>query len=478
MEPMELICRAVEQDRERYRRASFRIWDLAELAFEEKESAGLLCKLLEEDGFTVERGVAGLSTAFVGHWGTAGPVIGFLGEYDALPGLSQAADICRRRPLAEGAPGHGCGHHLLGVGALAAAVAAKRYLEATGLPGRVRYYGCPAEEGGAGKVYMATAGLFDDAAAALTWHPTAYNNIWSCNFLATRTITFRFAGVSAHATMQAALGRSALEAVELTSVGANYLRGHLPRDVFISYAVTDAGGSAPNIIPDRAEAVYMIRAVTQKQAVDAALRLYDVARGAAMMSGTTLEIEKTSGLSELVPNRSLERVMHRQFAQVGLPAVGEEDLDFAAQIRATLPKEAEQSTFANLRYLYGDSAEEIIAHIQGRDVEQVLYPYKAIPHPKFGSTDVCDVSWFVPTAQVTTACFAKDTPGHSWQYVAQGKRNLAVDGMLTAAKVMALTAARLYESPDELRAVREEFAAAMADREYLTPFDLTLRTKR
>lgn len=469
MNVQEFIGGQIAENAASYTALSHQIWEWAELPYQEKQSAKALAQALRREGFAVEEGVASLHTAFVAEAGHGGPVIAFLGEYDALPGLSQQADVAFRSPLEEGRPGHGCGHHLLGVGALAAAVAVKRYLEAAGRPGRVRYYGCPAEEGGAGKVHMALAGLFGDVDAALTWHPSTYNNIWSCNFLATRTLTFRFSGFSAHSTMQPQLGRSALEAVELTSVGANYLRGHLERDVFLNGAVQDAGGTAPNIIPDRAAVTYLIRAPGQEKVRSASRRLCEVARGAAMMSGTTVEITVDSGLSEMVPNRALERLLHKNFVLAGISPPLQEDLDFAHEIRRTLPEGAEETTFSNLRYLYGQVAEEIIPQVRGKDIEDIIYPYLPIPHPKFGSTDVCDVSWFTPTAQLTTACYAKDTPGHSWQYVAQGKRRLAADGMLAAGRAMALTGVALLTDPAALEQVRAEFAQAVKGRSYVNP---------
>jgi aminobenzoyl-glutamate utilization protein B len=269
--------------------------------------------------------------------------------------------------------------------------------------------------------------------------------------------------------MQGHLGRSALEAVELTNVGSNYLRGHVERDVFINYAVRDAGGTAPNIVPDHASVIYLLRAATQQHVHNTALRLYDIARGAALMTGTSLEISVESGLSELIPNRSLEHIMHDRFLQVGIVPPSEDDIKFAADIHNTFPKNAEESTFENLRYLYGKAAEEIILEIKGKLVEDIIYPYVPIPHAKYGSTDVCDVSWFTPTAQLTAACYAKDTPGHSWQIVAQGKRELCMNGMLTAAKVMSLTAVELFENAYSLRKVRDEFLEAIRFKTYICP---------
>ncbi|MBM6681642.1 amidohydrolase [Pseudoflavonifractor capillosus] len=469
------LIHSIEGKQSAYIAAASQIWDYAETAFQEYRSAQTLEELLEQAGFQVRRNVAGMETAFVAEAGSGKPVIGFLGEYDALPGLSQQADVAVHTPIVEGGPGHGCCHHILGTGALAAAVALKEYMERHSLPGTVRYYGCPAEEGGAGKIYLAKAGLFDDADCAITWHPCDDNNIWSMNFMAIQNLRIRFYGVAAHSASQGHLGRNALEATELTGVGSNYLRGHVERDVCINYAVTNAGGPAPNVIQDYAEMVYNIRAYTHKKAVAAAQWVEEIAKGAAMMSRTRVEVLYEGGLSELIPNRTLERIAYEKFLQVGPTPYTQEDLDFCAKIHETFPAGSEESTFNNLSYLYGKTAQELIPQIRGKVINDVIYPYTEIPHAKYGSTDVCDVSWFTPTMQVTTACYAKDTPGHSWQQVAQGKRSLCFNGMLTAAKIMALTGAELATSPDKVRAMRDEFQAAMAGRTYECPLPSDMR---
>ena len=459
----------IEEARAEYIDTSCHIWDYAETCFQERQSAQALIALLEKSGFRIQRNAAGLETAFVAEFGAGGPVIGFLGEYDALPALSQKAGEVRHIPIQEGAPGHGWCHHILGTGALAAAVALSRYLQKYGLKGTVRYYGCPAEEGGAGKIYMAKAGLFDDAACAITWHPCDDNNVWSMNFMAIQNLRIRFHGIAAHSASQGHLGRNALEATELTGVGSNYLRGHVERDVCINYAVTNAGGPAPNVIQDYAEMVYNIRAYTHKKAVAAARWVEEIAQGAAMMSRTRVEVLYEGGLSELVPNRTLERIAFEKFQQVGVTPYTQEDMDFCAEIHKTFPAGAEDSTCNNLEYLYGKVAQELIPQIRGKAINDILYPYTEIPHAKYGSTDVCDVSWFTPTVQVTTACYAKDTPGHSWQQVAQGKRPLCFNGMMTAAKIMALTGAQLLEDPQAIADMRREFDQAMAGRSYECP---------
>ncbi len=448
------------------------IWSHPELAFEEIYSSEKLKTYLKSKGFRITCPVAGLATAFLAEFGEGKPVVGFLGEYDALPDLSQEAGCWVRKPLEDHGPGHGCGHHILGTAAMGAAVAAAQYKEAHHLPGTIRFYGCPAEEGGSGKSIMALDGVFDDTDAAITWHAADDNNIWSMNFLATVHCKFVFHGIGAHAASQGHIGRSALEGVEIMNTGANYLRGHVTRDVCINYAVPDAGGSAANNFPVRAEVIYLLRANTQERAAATYRRLVEIAKGAAMITGTQVDCEFISGTSELIPNRTLEKLMYEKFLEVGPVPITEEDREMAAEIRKTFPEGAEESTFSILRMLYGETAEEIIPQIRGKWINDIIYPYTPISIAKYGSTDVCDVSFFTPVAQVTTACYAKDTPGHSWQETAQGKTNLCHNGMLTAAKIMALTAAELLETPETLAAIRAEFQEKTKGKTYLKTSDI------
>jgi len=463
------ITNFIDENKAQYIQIADRIWEYAELAFREHQSSKALSKTLEEVGFKVTRGVSDMDTAFVAETGRGKPVIAFLGEYDALPGLSQEANVTTYSPIVKGGPGHGCGHHILGTSAMAAAIALKNYIENNNLSGTIRYYGCPAEEGGAGKIYMARDGLFNDTECAITWHPADDNNIWSMNFMAIQNMRIHFTGIASHSASQGHLGRNALSAVELTNIASNYLRGHVQRDVCINYAVTDAGGTAPNVIQANAEVVYCVRAATYKRAKETAERIKEIAQGAAMMTGTKVEVEFTGGLSELVPNRTLERIAYDKFLKIGPVSYTQDDVEFCKKIHAAFPENAEESTFDTLRYLYGPIAEEIIPKIKGKYINDIIYPYTEIPHPKYGSTDVCDVSWFTPTVQFTTACYAKDTPGHSWQEVAQGKRSLCHNGMLTAAKIMALTGAELFTNPEAVAKMRAEFEKAMEGRNYLCP---------
>lgn len=464
------ICAQIERIRTELTAASDAIFDYAETAFEEYRSAACLKELLTRNGFSLRaEEIAGLKTAFCAEAGTGEPLIAFLGEYDALPDLSQEAGVCTPSPIVEHGPGHGCGHHVLGTAAAGAAIATWDFLKRNNKSGTVRFYGCPAEEGGAGKAFMARAGAFEGVDAALTWHATDDNNVWSMNFLASLNARFHFTGISAHAASQGHIGRSALEGVELMSVGANYLRGHVERDVCINYAVIDAGGTAANNFPAKATVSYKIRANTMAKAHAALARLCDIANGAALMSGTTVEFEHISGSSELIPNRTLERLLHEKLMEVGSVPYTQKDWDFAAQIRETFPENAEESTCNTLSMLYGDAASALIPQIRGKAINDIVYPYVPIAMAKYGSTDVCDVSWFTPVAQVTTACYAKDTPGHSWFEVAQGKQPLCHNGMINAAKTLALTAAALFAAPEKLSAVQAEWADRRSQKTYHCP---------
>lgn len=436
------ISGLVEKRRDEWSDASDRIWEFAEIRFEERQSSALLAGIFEKHGFDVERGVAGLETAFVASWGQGGSVVGFLGEYDALPGLSQKAGTAVYDPVAPGGHGHGCGHNLLGVGAAAAAVAARDYLQAHGIPGVVRYFGCPAEEGGGGKVIMVKAGVFDGVDAALTWHPASAYYVQSSRTLATRAVIFHFFGRSAHAAMNPEAGRSALDAVELTNVGANYLREHIPQDARLHYAIIDAGGLAPNVVQPQATVRYQLRSPSAPE-VDAIYpRLCDVARGAALMTGTRLEIEEGVRYESVIPNVTIESLAQENLEALGVPAVDAEDRAFAQAIRATLSEEEKRTN---------DAPES-----KGLDLAEKLPAY----HPNgplwYASTDVGDVSCIVPTLQYRSAVWAVGTSAHSWQAVAQGRSAFARKGTEHAAKVLAATAVDLFRNPEILRAAKKE----------------------
>ncbi len=461
------IAMAIDSMRPDFAALSDSIWDHAELKFEEQRSSALLAKALEDNGFAVRRGVAGMDTAFIGEFGSGKPVIAFLGEFDALAGMSQAAGLAEPRPLASGGTGHGCGHNLLGVGSLMAAIALARHLKDSGLPGTVRYYGCPGEEGGSGKTFMVRAGLFADVDAAFTWHPAPFNGVRSTNNLAVLEYYYRFKGIAAHAANAAHLGRSALDAVELMNVGVNFLREHMPQDCRVHYAITDTGGRAANVVQAQAEVLYLIRAPEMRQALDLAARVGKVAQGAAMMTETRVETVFDTASTNLLPNITLETAMHENMAALGPIAFDEADLSFARSIQQTFTDEAIRSSL-RLYQIKGDVFSN--AKIDGSTPLHLgLREFEGQSHFRAGSTDVGDVSWVTPTAQCWTPTWAIGTNPHTWQVVAQGKSPAAHKAMAHAAKVLATTGFSLLTSPQLLAAAKTEWAEKTDGRPYVCP---------
>jgi len=450
------IHHAIDSRQDKLTAVSDQIWDYAETRFQEEHSAKRLCMALEEEGFTVERGTGGIETAFMGSYGSGHPVIALLGEYDALSGLSQQAGVAAEQPLVPGGNGHGCGHNLLGTGSLAAVIAVKDYMQQHGLTGTVRYYGCPAEEGGSGKTFMARAGVFDDVDSTVTWHPFDYHSVMSVNTLANYQFYYKFKGRSAHAAAAPHMGRSALDAVELMNIGVNYLREHIIQEARIHYAVTDTGGRSPNVVQASAEVLYLIRAPHVHEAAEVVERVHDIARGAAMMSGTEVEIVFDKACSEIVPNRTLEQVMLEQFGQFPVPVHTQDELELAAAVRETLTEpEKRLAQKLPLSQRHRSLASEVLPYEHG----QMLY----------GSTDVADVSWITPTVQCTTACFAIGTSAHSWQWVSLGRTSIGHKGMLYAGKIMAATAVQLLLQPELLQSARNELNERLDGQPYQCP---------
>jgi aminobenzoyl-glutamate utilization protein B len=425
----EEIWSLVDARQEPFTQLSDRVWGTPELCYGEFQSCAAHTEMLEAQGFRVTKDVAGIPTAVMGEAGEGGPVIAILGEYDALPGLSQEAGVAEQRPLPGNGYGHGCGHNLLGSASLLAATAVKDYLEQRGIKGRVRYYGCPAEEGGAAKGFMARAGAFSDVDIAITWHPSAFAGVYEPVSLANTRIDFSFTGRASHAAAAPHLGRSALDAVELMNVGVNYMREHMPSDARVHYALLDAGGIAPNVVQAHAKVRYLIRARNLPELTRLIERVRKIADGAALMTETTVKAQVVSAVSNLLGNTPLEKAMHDNLQRLGPPPFDEADREFARKIQATLSEEDIESSFRR-------------AGMPMKDVplcDEVI-PMDAKSAPMMGSTDVGDVSWVVPTVQARGATYAIGTPGHSWQLTAQGKMPAAHKGMVHVAKVMAGTA--------------------------------------
>ena len=414
----------------RMRALSDAVWAVPETCYGEHRSAALHRAELEHQGFRVSTGVAGIPTAVMGEAGAGGPVIAFLGEYDALAGLSQVADLAEEKPVEQGANGHGCGHNMLGAAAMLAAVALRDWLKATGTPGTVRYYGCPAEEGGSAKTFMVKADAFKDVDIALTWHASSIANVMRGSSLAACRVDYTFSGKASHAAASPHLGRSALDAVELMSVGVNYLREHMSDAARVHYAYIDAGGISPNVVQARAKVRYVIREPRVAEMMKLVERVGDVARGAALMTGTLLEARLVTAASEILPNTPLCDAMQRHLDHIGPPPFTEADRAYAARFQETLSEDDIASSYAMAGFAEGAR----------RPLADFLPPPEARVIDLPGSTDVGDVSWVVPTVQIWGANYAIGTPFHSWQMVAQGKGGPALKGMLHAAKVMAATA--------------------------------------
>jgi len=446
----------IEKKRDVFIELSDKIWAFAETAFVEFQSADLLCEALEKEGFSVERGTGGVATAFCGSWGSGSPVIAFLGEYDALSGLSQKGGVALKEPLVPGGNGHGCGHNNLGAGAFAAAVAFREYLKSSGKSGTVRYYGCPGEEGGSGKAFMARAGVFDDVDAALTWHPGSVNAVFPFSSLANFQVAYRFKGKSAHAAACPHLGRSALDAVELMNVGVNYLREHVIPEARMHYAITDSGGFSPNVVQPKAEALYLLRAPRTPQVEEIYERVNKIARGAALMTETELEIRFIKACANVVQNNVLERVLERNFAELGVPEYTEEEISFARAIFDGIAPSERSSDLDQYSAPGGAAGKEAAKRLRERPIADEVLPYGESDFVLPGSTDVGDVSWIVPTCQAWVATWPNHTPGHSWQIVSSGVTPLAHKGMLHAGKVLAAAAADLFDDPSLIDAAKKE----------------------
>lgn len=421
----------LDSERERFAALARTLWETAELGYLEQRSSRLLQQELEAAGFVIERGVAGIPTAFVASYGSGEPQIGMLAEFDALPGISQT-DAPHREPHPELDSGHACGHHLFGAGSVAAAIAVRQWMEAEGVQGTLRLYGTPAEEGGSGKVYMVRAGLFDDADAVLVWHPADRNAANAASTLANKSAKFRFHGVSSHAAVAPERGRSALDGVEAMNFMANLMREHMPDSARMHYVIT-SGGSAPNVVPDFAEVFYYLRHPDAAELAGLWTRLEAAAEGAARGTGTRLEYEVIHGNHSVLPNETLARLMHDKLQQVGGVEYDEQDLAWARKLASSL-----------------QTAEQDLAAAAAR-----IEPFAG--EQGMGSTDVGDVSWTVPTSEMRAATWVPGTAPHTWQAIAAGGTAIGEKGMQVAARTLALTAAELFRDASLLQAAREEF---------------------
>ena len=437
----EEVIKNLEGAYDGYKTTALKIWGFAEVGYKEVKSSKLLQETLQNNGFTIEAGVAEMPTAFIASYGSGKPVIAVLAEYDALPGLSQNASA-EKTPVAGVTSGHGCGHHLFGTASVAAGIEIKKLLEAKKLTGTVRVYGCPAEEGGSGKVYLVRAGLFNDVDVAVHWHPGDDNAITMTSALANTSAKFRFTGLSAHASASPERGRSALDGVEAMDNMANMMREHVPQETRMHYVITQ-GGKAPNVVPDFAEVFYYVRHPKKDQVASIFERLVKTANGAAMGTETKVDYEIIGGTHDLLINKTLAEAMQKNLQKVGGVKYTSEEVAFAQKLQASF-------TF---------KAPEIAA-------SEKVTPLAATVDASGGSTDVGDVSYAVPTVGLSAATWVPGTPAHSWQAVACGGTEIGTKGMMVAAKTMALTAIDLFTDAALINKAKEEFKSAKGDYQY------------
>jgi aminobenzoyl-glutamate utilization protein B len=440
------VLAMVNEHAAQYKTDSRTIWEYAELGYHENKSSALLQKDLKAAGFTVQAGVAGEPTGFVATYGTGGPVIAILGEFDALPGLSQSSESAIRMPIVAGAAGHGCGHNLLGSGAALAAVAVKEYMEKNHINGTLRFYGTPAEEGGAGKVFMLRAGLFKDVDVVLQWHPADHNAVLDGGMLATTSAKFTFHGIAAHAAAAPDRGRSALDAVMLMGTGVEYMREHVPSSTRMHYIITK-GGVASNIVPDLAQMSLTVRSPDGSTLAGIWERIRKVADGAALMTGTTVDMALDSSATNILKNDALAVDAQKNLEEVGGYSMTPAEMKFAAELQKTLPADG---------VLPLDTTKNVVT----------LAEAKATP-PQ-ASTDVGDVSWNVPTIGFLAATFVPGVAAHTWQAAASAGGTIGQQGMMVAAKAIALTAIDLMTTPKLVQDAKADFAKQMTGKTYVS----------
>ena len=434
------VAKNIDADYEKNKKIALQIWDYAEVGYKEVKSSALLQQQLKENGFTVEAGVAEIPTAFVATFGSGKPVIAILAEFDALPGLSQQA-LPEKKPIEGRNSGHGCGHHLFGTASVAAGIEIKKLIEQKKFQGTIKVFGCPAEEGGSGKVYLVRAGLFNDVDVVIHWHPWDENSITMTSALANKSAKFRFYGISAHASDAPDKGRSSLDAVEALDYMVNMMREHVPQQTRIHYVITN-GGKAPNVVPDFAEVYYYVRHPQKDMVKEIFDRVVKAAEGAAMGTGTKMEYEVIGGTHDLLINKSLGEVMQKNLERVGGVTYTNDEIEFGKKI---------QSTF-NFK----------VPAIETSKTVKPLQPGDA----GGGSTDVGDVSYVVPTVGLAAATWIPGVPAHSWQAVACGGTDIGIKGMQVAAKTMAMTAIDLFTNQSNIEKAKQEFVKAKGDYKY------------
>ena len=456
MKMSDQIQQIVDLKKTQFSQRSDNIWEYAETRFELNNSAQEFIEILKHENFNIEHNLAGMEHAFIGTFGHGYPIVGVLAEYDALSNMGHKENSLDPREKTPG-NGHACGHNLLGMGALAGAVAIKDYMEKYDIKGTIKIFGCPAEESGYGKAFLAKSNYFDDLDFALTWHPNHTTQVWGEKTLAVNQVYFKFKGISSHASASPHLGRSALDAAELMNVGVNYLREHLEDDVRIHYAYLDAGGVSPNVVQDSSTLYYFIRSKSSNKLKKIYNRVLKVAQGAALMTETELEVIWDSSCLDFVPNENLSRVMYdsaKELDDINLY----DTLDY----RSTLSSEEEENILDKLNSYLSD---EEMAFMKKQSFNPFIAPFE-VGQQGYASTDVGDVSWICPTAQMFVACEPLGTAMHSWQWVSKGKSKMAHQGISQAAKIIALSAIKVMTSEYLLESIKEEHKKNLNGKKY------------
>jgi aminobenzoyl-glutamate utilization protein B len=450
----------VDENEKRVIEISDEIWECPELGFIEHKSSKLLSDALEKRGFKIERGVAGISTAFVATWGKGGPVIGVMGEYDALMGVSQKK-VPIREPVVEGGNGHGCGHNIHGTSGMAGAIATRYAMEKNHIKGTIKFYGTPAEESGSGKVWMVRAGVFDDVDAVLSHHPGAMNYGGLGSSLANNSVKFHFYGKTSHAAGSPEQGRSALDAVELMNIGVNYLREHVIQDARMHYVI-EAGGGQPNVVPDYARSWYLIRAPERNQVDSIYARILKIAEGATLMTETSLKVEFLKAVYNKISSKTLSELVTENMRLVGAPKWSKEELAFAEALSKNVPPEQKRDSLRKSKRPDWEKLENIVMDASIPDA----WDEKEVGH---GSTDVSDVSWKAPTMEFSTATWPLGTPGHSWMNVAASGTGIGHKSLIFASKVIAASAIDLLMQPELLKKAKEELTRRTMGKTYKCP---------
>ncbi len=447
---------------DKFKQLSDKLWEYAEPGMREYKSARAYAEFLKNEGFTVNEKICGMDTAFEGVYGSGSPVICFLAEYDALSGLNQRANIFNQEKDSDSDTGQGCGHHLLGVGSLYGACLYKEYLEKNGLSGTVKFVGCPGEEAGSGKTYLARDGYFDDCDIALTWHPGIFNQVVTGSSQSCTAIYFKFKGIASHAASAPHLGRSALDAAELMNVGVNYLREHMEDSDRVHYAYIDAGGKAPNVVQNLTILKYFVRSKNNHDCASLTERVINCAKGAPLMTGTEVEVIFDEGLSNTISNQTLENVLFETMKEDYDLSYGLDECEYLSKYKSSFDGKI------NIPLMVKDE-HKLKEDIKNNVICSYIIEKEHHDICQMGSTDVGDVSWCVPTGQFNTACFAYGASGHSWQWVAQGKSSAADKGMKYAGRVLCDAAIKLHNNPELIEKAKRELKLKLDGESYKCP---------